>query len=84
MRNLYIRLLKSCALFGTFAGHALQSAADAWSSLGERAQSAPAGVLGMVGGTLSTLPRILLGDVIGAYQAALEALVRTEAAGVCL
>lgn len=41
-------------------------------------------MLGMIGGTLSTLPRILLGDVIGAYQAASEALARTEAAGVCL
>ena len=64
------------------AGHALQAAADAWSNLGERALSAPAGMLGIIGGTISTLPRILLGDVVGAYQAASEVLARTEAAGL--
>ena len=66
------------------AGQALQSISEAWGDLGERALAAPAGVLGTVSGTVSTLPRLLLGDAVAAYQAASQALTKLEATGAYL
>ena len=65
------------------AGQALQGAAEAWSDLSGRALAAPAGVLGTLGVTVSTLPRILLGDALAAYRAASQALANLETAGAC-
>jgi hypothetical protein len=65
-------------------GEALQSISQAWGDLGERVLAAPAGVLGTVSGTVATLPRLLLGDAVAAYQAASQALASLDATGACL
>ena len=72
----------SMALSGCMcAGQALHGVSEAWSGLSNRALAAPAGVLGTLGVTVSTLPRILLGDAVAAYQAASHALANVETAG---
>lgn len=62
-------------------GAALQSLSETFSELGSRALSTPAGVLGTIAGTVSTLPSLLVGDFVAAYGLAANALAQLESTG---
>ncbi len=48
---------------------------------GDRATSAPAGVLAIISGTVSTLPRLLVGDAVAAVHIAGDALTQWSHTG---
>ena len=62
-------------------GDAIAAVSGALADLSERATSAPAGVLATVTGTVSVLPRLLLGDAIAAYQIVSDEWSRWGATG---
>lgn len=68
-RSRYLTAIGCCA-----TGDGLDALSGVLAQWGDCATSAPAGVLATISGTVSTLPRLLVGDAIAAYHLAGDAL----------
>ena len=64
------------------AGDLLQELAGRVHELGSSAMSVPAGIFGTVSTSAHAVPRLLLGDIVGVYHAAGDALAELNAKGV--